>query len=207
MSIGGRFVFNDVGEAPNTQICCYDYSVPVIYEVHNLLASKDAKDAPNYRGVKTGTLVQCEGGRVLMHAGAVFDNDGKEIKKFKGGERRFENFIAAMRSGKREDLHCEVLAGHISTNICHAGNVSYRLGRKAGAAEMRAQIGNLPLFQETLDRYLAHLKAHDVEPGESLLGPWLEWNEVSERFKDNAKANELVRGFYRKPFAVSEAKV
>lgn len=207
MSIGGRFVFNDVGEVPNTQICYYDYSVPVIYEVHNLLASKDAKDAPNYRGVKTDTLVQCEGGHVLMHAGAVFDNDGKQIKKFTGGERHFENFIAAMRSGKREDLHADVLVGHTSTNICHAGNVSYRLGRKAGAAEMRAQIGDLPLFQETLDRYLAHLKAHDIEPGESLLGPWLEWDEANERFKDNAKANELVRGFYRKPFDVPEVKV
>jgi hypothetical protein len=100
-----------------------------------------------------------------------------------------------------------VLVGHISTNICHAGNVSYRLGRKAGAAEMRAQIGDLPLFQETLDRYLAHLKAHDIEPGESLLGPWLEWDEANDRFKDNAKANELVRGFYRKPFDVPEVKV
>ena len=206
MSIGGRFVFNDAGEVPNTQICYYDYSVPVIYDVHNLLASKDAKTSPNFRGAATDTCVQCEGGYVMMHAGAVFDNSGKPIKKFTGKESHFENFIQALRSGKREDLHAEIAQGHISTNISHAGNVSYRLGRKAGVAEMRAQIGNLPLFQETLDRYLAHLKAHDVEPGESLLGPWLEWDAANECFKDNAKANELVRGFYRKPFDVPEVK-
>ncbi len=206
MSIGGRFVFDDVGEVPNTQIAYYDYSVPVIYEVHNLLASKTAKEPPDYRGVRTDTVVHCEGGRVLMHAGRVMDNDGKEIKKFTGGDRHFENFIGAMRSGRREDLHADVLEGHISTCICHAGNISYRLGRKAGAAEMRAQIGELPLFQETLDRYLAHLDAHGVKPGESLLGPWLEWDGANERFIDNAKANELVRGFYRKPFEVPEVK-
>jgi predicted dehydrogenase len=208
MSIGGRFVFNDVGEVPNTQIAYYDYpSAPIIYEVHNLLASKTAKEPPSYRNSRTDTCVQCEGGYVMMHAGVVMDNDGKQIKKFTGGERHFENFIEAMRSGKREDLHADVLEGHISTNICHTGNVSYRLGHKASAAEMRAQIGDLPLFQETFDRYLAHLKAHEVEPGDSLLGPWLEWDTESERFKDNAKANELVRGFYRKPFDVPEVKV
>ena len=31
-------------------------------------------------------------------------------------------------------------------------------------------------------------------------------DEANERFKDNAKANELVRGFYRKPFDVPEVK-
>jgi chromate reductase len=95
--------------------------------------------------------VQCEGGYVMMHAGAVMDNDGKQIKKFTGGERHFENFIEAMRSGKREDLHADVLEGHISTNICHTGNVSYRLGHKASAAEMRTQIGDLPLYNQDDD--------------------------------------------------------
>ncbi|MCX7826505.1 MAG: Gfo/Idh/MocA family oxidoreductase [Verrucomicrobiae bacterium] len=207
MSIGGRFVFNDAGDVPNTQICYYDYpSAPVLYEVHNLRVDKNSKEAPNFRGSKTDVCVQCEGGYVMMHAGRVVDNNGKEIKRFTGGEDHFENFIKALRTGNRGDLRADVLDGHISTNICHAGNISYRLGRKATAAEMRAQIGNLPLFQEMLDRYLAHLKAHDVDPGESILGPWLEWDEANERFKDNAEANKLVRGFYRKPFDVPEVK-
>lgn len=207
MSIGGRFVFDDVGEVPNTQIAYYEYGVPVIYEVHNLLASKAAKEPPDYRGVRTETFVQCEGGHVLMHAGRAIDNDGNEIKKFTMGERHFENFIEAMRAGKREMLNADVLEGHISTSICHAGNISYRLGRKAGADEMRAQIGDLPLFQETLGRYLAHLEAHGIKADESILGPWLEWDSEKERFKDNAKADALVRGVYRQPFDVPEVRV
>lgn len=207
MSIGGRFVFDDVGEVPNTQIAYYEYSVPVIYEVHNLLASKTAKEAPDYRGVRTETLVQCEGGHVLMHAGRVIDNEGKEIKRFTGGERHFENFIEAVRAGKRDVLNADVLEGHISTTICHAGNISYRLGRKAGAEEMRSQIGDRSLYQETLDRYLGHLEAHGIKADESILGPWLEWDPENEKFKGNPKADEFVRGFYRRPFDVPEVKV
>jgi len=42
----------------------------------------------------------------------------------------FENFIDCVRSRKREDLHCEILEGHMSTTIAHLANISYRTGRK-----------------------------------------------------------------------------
>ena len=42
MSIGGRFVFDDAGEVPNTQIIYYDYpQAPILYEVHNLPKNKE----------------------------------------------------------------------------------------------------------------------------------------------------------------------
>jgi hypothetical protein len=143
----------------------------------------------------------------MMHAGRVMDKEGKVIKEFPGGEPHFENFIKLLRSRKPEDVVADVLDGHLSTNICHAGNISYRLGRKASADEARKQIGDLPVFQEMFDRYLKHLAAHEVDPGESILGPWLQCDPQNECFRDNAPANELVRGFYRKPFDVPEVKV
>lgn len=208
MSLGGRFVFNDAGDVPNTQLAYYDFpSAPVLYEVHNMRAGKNSNDAPNFRGQRVDTCVQCEGGYVMMHAGRVFNNEGKEIKKFSGKEDHFGNFIQALRSGKREDLHAEILEGHLSTNISHVGNISYRLGQRASAAEMRKQIGDLPPFVEMFDRYLAHLKAHEVDPGESTLGPWLECDRENECFKNNTAANKLVKGFYRAPFVVPEVKI
>jgi hypothetical protein len=202
-------VFNDAGDVPNTQLIYYDFpSAPILYEVHNLREGKDAKSpAPKFRGATTDTCVQCEGGYVMMHAGVVYDHQGKQIKKFSGGGDHFENFIAALRSGKREDLHAEVLEGHLSTNICHAGNISYRLGQRASVAEMRRQIGDLPVFQEMFDRYLEHLKAHEIDPSESTLGPWLQCDREHECFKDNAAANKLVRGIYREPYVVPEVKI
>lgn len=208
MSIGGRFVFNDAGDVPNTQIIYYDYpSAPILYEVHNLRAGKDTNKMPNFRGSAVDTCVQCEGGYVMMHAGKAFDNSGKVIKEFNAREDHFGNFIRALRSGKREDLNAEILEGHLSTNICHAGNISYRLGQRASAAEMRQQIGDLPAFQEMFDRYLEHLAAHEIDPSESTLGPWLEADGAHERFKNNPAANELVQGYYREPFVVPEVTV
>jgi predicted dehydrogenase len=42
----------------------------------------------------------------------------------------FQNFIDCVRSRKREDLHCEILEGHMSTSLCHLANISFRTGRK-----------------------------------------------------------------------------
>jgi hypothetical protein len=46
------------------------------------------------------------------------------------GQDHFENFIACVRSRSREDLHCEILDGHMSTALCHLANVSFHTGRK-----------------------------------------------------------------------------
>lgn len=208
MSVGGRFTFNDAGDVPNTQIIYYDFpAAPVLYEVHNLRAGKDTNAMPSFRGSGVDVCAQCEGGYVMLHAGVVFDNQGKQIKKFSGGEDPFGNFIRALRSGKQEDVKADILEGHLSTNICHVGNISYRLGRHASEAEIRQQIGELPPFLEMFDRYVTHLKAHEVPVEESTLGPWLQCDVANERFVDNAAANELVRGFYRAPFVVPEVKL
>ncbi len=45
------------------------------------------------------------------------------------GQRHFENFIACVRSRKSEDLKAPLEEGHLSTTLCHLGNISYRVGR------------------------------------------------------------------------------
>jgi predicted dehydrogenase len=207
MSLGGRFVFNDACQVPNTQIIYYDFaSAPVLYEVHNLRAAKDSKKVPDFRGHTTGSVVDCEGGSVAIVQGyaKACDKTGKEIKSWSTGETHFENFIQAVRSGKREDLNGDVLDGHLSTAICHAGNVSYRLGKPAAVAEQRKQVCDIPIWNEMYERYLKHLAAHEIDPETTILGPWLECDPPSECFKDHAEANKLVRGFYRPPYVVPE---
>ena len=208
MSVGGRFAFDDAGDVPNTQIIYYDYaSAPILYEVHNLRAGKDTKTMPSYLGRGVDTCVHCEGGYVMLHAGVVCDKEGREIKRFSGGEDHFGNFVQALRSGKQADLNADVLDGHLSTNICHVGNISYRLGQPASAAEVRAQIGDLPQFQAMFERYLEPLQAHEIEPGGPTPGPWLACDLENECIQDHPQANALVKGFYRQPFEVPEVIV
>jgi predicted dehydrogenase len=47
------------------------------------------------------------------------------------GERvnHFQNFIDCVRSRNREDLHADILEGHMSTALCHLANVSFRTRR------------------------------------------------------------------------------
>ena len=74
---------------------------------------------------------------------------------------------------------------------------------------MRKAVQDVPLFSQMYERLLEHLAAHEIDPGAKTvtLGPWLEVDRENERFKDNKRANRLVRGFYREPYAVPDLSV
>ena len=42
----------------------------------------------------------------------------------------FRNFFDAIRANRQDMLNADILQTHLSTAICHLGNISYRLGRK-----------------------------------------------------------------------------
>ena len=160
--------------------------------------------------MRVGVAVDCEGGSVLIsNGGKALDKQGNTIKTFVGGGDHFVNFIQAVRSGRREKLHADILEGHLSTRICHAGNISYRLGRQAAKDEIRQVTREIPAWNAMFDRLLAHLRAHeiDVDAPSITLGPWLEAASGQECFVDNTAANQLVKGFYRKPYLVPEISI
>ena len=41
----------------------------------------------------------------------------------------FQNWVAACRSRKQEDLSAEILEGHMSSALCHLANIAYRVDR------------------------------------------------------------------------------
>ena len=47
-----------------------------------------------------------------------------------GGGGHYGNFIDAIRSGKNEDLHCDILDGYMSACLPALANISYRVGRR-----------------------------------------------------------------------------
>jgi predicted dehydrogenase len=205
MSMGGRFLFDDACNTPNTQITYYDFATaPVLYEVHNLTQAKDSQEMPSFHGERVGVIVQCEGGVVSLYRGTAWDEKGKPIQSFKDSGDHFANFIEAVRLGQREHLNADILEGHISTAVCHAGNISFRLGRKTSKPEMRTQVQEIPIFAEMYDRLLTHLAAHDInaDDGNVTLGPWLRFDPKKEIVLNHKQANPLVRGFYRKGYQI-----
>ena len=47
-----------------------------------------------------------------------------------GGGSHYANLIDAIRSGKNEDLHCDIEDGYMSSALPALANISYRLGRE-----------------------------------------------------------------------------
>ncbi len=55
--------------------------------------------------------------------------DGADIPLEEDDLEHYANFIAAMRSRKREDLTAEIIEGHRSAMLVHIANIAYRLRR------------------------------------------------------------------------------
>ena len=222
MSIGGRFMWDDAGQVTNAHIMCYDFATaPVFHEMYNITApafcdglnifkTKGTVDERRLRRGPYGLIVAYEGGSILVQpyqshrTCTAYDRKGKQVKTFSGGGDHFVNFIKALRSSRREDLNAEIEEGHISTACAHTSNISYRVGKVASVKRQRAQIDDIPGFSASFDRFQVTLKGHGIDPNTATLGPWLEIDRKKECFKDHARANKLVRGYYRKSFAVPD---
>jgi len=225
ISIGGRFMWNDAGDAANAHIMCYDFpTAPIIQEIYNVKAPgfvdglklpkamKGSRADRMLRHGPYGFVVTCEGGIVLTQAYqahetcVAYDNNGKQIKSFhgRGGTNHFVNFIEAVRNGKPKHLRAEIEEGYISTATVQTANISHRMGKVAPVKQQKAAIEGVGGFGEAFERLQTALKHHKIDPNTAVLGPWLDIDRDRQCVKGDDKAGKLVRGQYRKPFIVPD---
>ena len=213
-SVGGRLGYEDDGETANTQVIYHDYeSAPLIFEVRGLGVKKGSGSRPTYRDGSVAVFVECEKGWVAVRSyGAVqaYDNDNKLIKEFKGGGDHFGNFIQAVRSRNPKDLNAEILEGHLSSALCHTGNISHRVGKDASVEDIRDVVKKDDSALEAVDRMIDHLAVAnevDLKATPLTLGPALTMDTKAETFNGHAAANKLLTREYRKPYVVPEIKL
>jgi predicted dehydrogenase len=210
LSLGGRLGYTDDAETPNTQIVYQEYAAaPLIFEVRGLPQKTDAKDMDKYKGGSVAVIIECEGGYVLVpnYTGATaHDKDGKEIMKWSGAENHHANFFKAVRSRKPGDLNADILEGHLSSALCHTGNISYRLGALKAPEEIKEAIKNQQGLDDTFGRMAEHLAANGVklETDKIRLGLPLNFDPKTEQFTGNTAANGMLKRTYRAPFIVPE---
>ncbi len=202
MSIGGRFGYVDDGETPNTELSFFDYGdAQLIFEVRGLKTDK-------YKGADVGNIVYGTEGYVVFTGDygktAAFDNNGVLVQSFTGGGDHFGNFLDAVRSRKREQQNAEILEGHLSSAMCHLGNISYRLGSMQPFNTKTKAFGDNKEAYETLGRMEEHLAANGVTLAETkyMVGPTLKLDPRHEKFVHNAKASALLTRHYRSGFVV-----
>ena len=204
-SVGGRLGYIDDGETANTQMVVHDYGdALLIFEVRGLPEKSGSPAMDKYRGQGIGHVIECEGG--YLTGTTAYNPAGEVIRKFgaRGERDHLGNFIAAVRSRKKEDLNADILEGHLSSALCHTGNISYRLGREADPDQLVEMLKSDAAAQETLARMETHLAANGVDLRKTKLniGPILNMDPQTERFIDHPKANELLTRNYRAPYVV-----
>lgn len=215
-SVGGRLGYIDDGNTPNTQFVFHDYEkAPLIFEVRGLPKGKQFqgaewnKNMDSFKGASVGVIIHCEGGHVLIpnyNSATAFDKEGKQVKKFEGSSSHYANFVKAVQSRKHTDLNADILEGHLSSGLCHTGNISYQLGKRSRQEQIRESLKNNSEALETFGRMVEHLKSNEVnlESDQITIGPMLKMNPATERFVDNQAANRLLTREYRKPYVVPE---
>jgi len=206
--MGGRWVegpnyFKDQAQTPNQELSVFDYDgTLLVFETRGLVGKYD--DFPN----KVANEFYLEEGAIIDGKFYPRGSDNAEplvdVDYPRRSEGNFENFISCVRSRKRKDLCADILEAHLSSALCHLGNISYRMGNEVAFGKDSEALGDNKIVRDSVKTVLANTKAIGVDPARSTyrLGPKLLFDAETEKFVDNQAANELLTRPYRKPFVV-----
>ena len=198
VSCGGRLGYDDDGDTPNTLVSAFDHGdKSLVFEVRGLQSGA-------YRNVTIGTVFHGEGGYLAVASYdrcAAFDTSGREIRVFQGGGNHFQNFLDAVKAGDPDAVSANSVDGHLSSALCHMGNISYRLGEGRKLADaIEPFAADWPAGNEAVLRMRSHLVGNAISPiDEVLVGPELRFDPESETFfgDDAERANALGSRKYR----------
>ncbi len=140
VSTGGKYIYNDDQETPNTQLATFDYgSREIVFEVRGLMTGTEGELRRLGNNITANLFYGSEGWMAV-------DPDGFQVFKGENNERvmdekkmekesyasppHFANFVAAVRARDPKVLHAPVEVGVMAANLCHLANISYRVGRR-----------------------------------------------------------------------------
>lgn len=230
VSYGGRLGYQaerkdekyiDAGDTANTEVSIYDYGDKcIVFETRGLdVSTSCGKEVEamfgSQSGNKIGVIFYGTDGylaQVRYDFCRVFDKELNPIKEFRAsdvGDAHFSNFIDACISRDYDSINANAMTGHLSAGVSHLGNISYYLGEsnRVSPAEIEAVVSKVKSLDDnvaTLKRTIEHLEANevDLEKTPLSLGPILEFDNETERFKGNEQANALLTRDYRGDFEV-----
>jgi predicted dehydrogenase len=155
-SSGGRYHFQDDQETPDTQAVSFEFADrKLITWVGHSCNRHDDDDFITFYGDNGSLRLSDQGGYVL------FDEADKEVKKSSDASRgdieHIDNFLAAVRDNKPENLNCEIAVAFPSTLLPLLGNIAHRTGRALKCDPANGHILN--------DEEAAALWYREYEPG------------------------------------------
>jgi len=141
-AMGGHFMFDDDQETPNTMVVTYEFQEGgkkqlMVFEVRHWITNHEAGIGEEKGSRKNSNTV----GNIFYGSKGYMAIDGyTKYYTFLGrdqqpgpakqaGGSNWQNFIDAVRAGKRDMLNAEIEEGAASCTLMHLGNIAYRLGR------------------------------------------------------------------------------
>jgi len=133
---GGKFMYDDDQEFPDTQQVSFEYAGDGKPENRRMLIYEQRLWSSNYpHNVDSGAEFYGTSGQMFLSRRGkiqVIDEKNRPVPLKIQGESQndaahVQNFLAAIREGV--PLNADALTGHLSTTLCHLGNIATRLGR------------------------------------------------------------------------------
>lgn len=135
----GKMVYGDVEayghdmtsqETPNTQTCAFKYSDGTLLEFETRGRYTNHE---GYKSVEVGNIFYGSEGYLEISGDTWRAFRRREKDPFatskemtvEQGANHYANFLEAIRSGKNEDLHCDIKEGVLSSDLAHLANISY----------------------------------------------------------------------------------
>jgi predicted dehydrogenase len=161
VSTGGKYVYDDDQETPNTQYASLRFGDREInFEVRGLLTGPEA-GLPVRKGNTVGDLffgsegwMWMDGDSFQVYKGESSEKtmDEKSKESEDGTVLHIKNFLSACRSRNYKELHADVEIGAMSAAFCHLANISYRTGRVLHWDDAAKHFVNDPRADELLTR-------------------------------------------------------
>ncbi len=133
---GGKYVFEDDQEVPDTQIVTWEFPKACLVWEHRMWSKHGTENSGfgiGFYGDKGTLLIDDKGWRV---------EDGEKAggKPRGGPSEHVSNFLDCVKTRAKPNAEIEI--GHLSTRLCHLGNIAHRVGRKLSFDAFHENFGN-----------------------------------------------------------------
>ncbi len=132
---GGKFMFDDDQETPNTMLATFRYpdvNKVLVFEVRHWITNHEGGMGEGEDNTVGNIFYGTEGYMVMPSYSSyqIFLGRKREPQGLvERGGNHFQNFADAVRSRRAEDLNAPVDDVRISAGLCHLANIAYRLRR------------------------------------------------------------------------------
>lgn len=136
VALGGKFYFDDDQQFPDTQQVTFEYPGDGKAGSQRLLIYEQRLWSTSYPyNVDSGAEFYGTDGQMFLSRRGKFEvRNGRNVKidvdikpEAQNDVAHVQNFCQAIREGAK--LNADALTGHLTSSLCHLGNIATRLGR------------------------------------------------------------------------------